>query len=208
VRVWDVAARRQLRKFPVSARVLSLAFSPDGRRVLAAGFSATVDAWDVASGEKALSIPVGSAGPATFTPDGSAIVAVTNGVGLSVSDARTGQEMFSIPLGPGRGALSAHEGGRVATAGTDGFARIFELWDRRELHALSLGLSPAYSVAFSPDGRTLAVGYSTHIVRLWDLDAVERFMAEKPSALLEEAERDTGLVLEGLEPVERAAGAR
>jgi hypothetical protein len=116
--------------------------------------------------------------------------------------------LYEIPLGAGRGSIALAQDGRCATAGLDGAARIFDLASRRETNALGVDGTQAYSVQFSPDGRTLAVCYNTHTARLWDLDAVDRFLAARPADLFAEAERRTQLVLQGLEPVARADGAR
>jgi WD40 repeat protein len=69
-------------------------------------------------------------------------------------------------------AVLSADGGRVATAGTDGTVR---LWDLTTLPVQALESPPldgrAHALALSPDGRLLAVGLDTGVVALCRVEA-------------------------------------
>jgi WD40 repeat protein len=68
------------------------------------------------------------------------------------------------------------DGRTLASAGSDGTARLWDLATGRLVHTLQSPADRAYCVAFAPDGRSVAIGYgSLHgLVQLWDLDPLHR----------------------------------
>ncbi|MBW8042147.1 MAG: protein kinase [Planctomycetes bacterium] len=75
VRVWDVARRKEILNLP-SPWVVSVAFSPDGSRIMASCFDATIRLWDTATGIEALVLRVdtGEFKDAAFSHDGTRII--------------------------------------------------------------------------------------------------------------------------------------
>jgi WD40 repeat protein len=73
VKVWDVAAGCELFTLPGDcAGVLSVAFSPDGKRLAGAGLGRTVKVWEAATGQEALALAGHTldAYCVAFSPDG------------------------------------------------------------------------------------------------------------------------------------------
>ncbi|HEY5878359.1 MAG TPA: hypothetical protein VIU11_05585, partial [Nakamurella sp.] len=162
--------------------VKALAFSPDGHTLAAAAASGTVTMWDVAS-ESLRHKPIftrptnpGFVPGLAFTPDGSVLL----------TSSGSGVQSWDVATGSGRGRLAA-----VANVASDlslsadgtlaAFALVprggVEVWDvaRRSPVAELPGEPEAdqFSVALSPDGRTLAVGGLSSLVRLWDVGTRE-----------------------------------
>ena len=180
--LWDVASGRLLRTLrpqgPAGARPdWAIAFSPDGSRLAVSG--RTLQVLDTATGAtvwEASVADVGTMQTLVFTPDGRSLVGSGNAV--MVWDAATGQSARMVAkLGyPAKVALSA-DGQRVIVGGGSArefSVRVLDLHDGREVQRLSGRASPVTSIAFSRDGRMLAVGRSagigrTDTVKLWDL---------------------------------------
>lgn len=185
IRLWRTADGTEWKTLEVHARVVSLAFSPDGRR-LAAGLSWTrkdqvgrVVVWDLATGARLVSLPVAPRADiraVAFAPDGRQLVAVTHlgaaylwdleATGLvAVRDVHDG---WTRPVH----ALAFAPDGRLVAVGTaDGRVRLWNPAAEQEW-VLDVGPRAVTALAFAPDGRTLAVGMANkQPVTLWDVPA-------------------------------------
>jgi WD40 repeat protein len=78
VKVWEVTTGKEV--FTLrghSMMVFSVAFSPDGRRIVSGSFDGTVKLWDAATGEEVLTLRGHQSGvlAVAFSPDGHRIAA-------------------------------------------------------------------------------------------------------------------------------------
>ena len=173
--VWDVASREVVHPFePRLVEPAHVAFSPDGSQ-LAVVAAQKIKVWDVASWSQMLSFDV----PAdslwlfgiSFSPDGKwlAAGAAQNGT-VYFWSAETGQLVSTLEQGNKNDVHDiafSPDGTLLATGGTDYFARIWSLAEKKELQKISLiGM---YSLALSPDGTLLATAGPDRAVKLWDV---------------------------------------
>ena len=197
-KVWDAATGRVNVNFPGhSILVFSLAWHPDGRRIVTAGSDGrhqAVKVWDATDGQEQFVIPVGgdsSSGPfqaVAFSPDGRYLVTGKLEGAVQVWDASTGQKVQALDTTTGqkfdtfamhdreiRGLVFSRDGRQLASASGDGEVKV---WDatrldekqipRRVLNARVPG--PSLNVAFSADGRRLVMGGERNTVLIWDLE--------------------------------------
>jgi WD40 repeat protein/serine/threonine protein kinase/tetratricopeptide (TPR) repeat protein len=174
VRIWDVGTGRQLAAGPaVQPGLWTVAFHPDGRRVVAAGFNGFAHLFDVETAQ-----PVGV--PMThaewvrfivFSPD--ARIALTGSVvgNARLFDAETGRALGSI-MEHGDEVVNAQfgpDGRTIVTASRDGSLRV---WDGRGVAPIGrplARLSGVQTVEFSPDGHLVATAGFDGTARLFDI---------------------------------------
>jgi WD40 repeat protein len=179
--VWDAKMGTRLLDAKDAGSYLGgVAFSPDGKRIIAGREDGTARVMDATTGKLLLELkgrqrpgnalraaaPYGVLSMA-FSPDGTRIV--TGGTlgtthpdfgQASVWDARTGAELLQLTghTGTVMSASFSPDGTRIITGSTDGTAKV---WDARtgtprlELDGIK---SPMASAAFSPDGTWMVTG--------------------------------------------------
>jgi WD40 repeat protein/serine/threonine protein kinase len=170
--LWDMATGLESRRFPnLPGGVSGVAFTPDGRRIIATAGRAIL-AWDVETERPAPSFtaPASTALCLALSPDGRWVVSGGEDPAVGVWDAATGGLVRTL-----RGNFSnatavafSPDGRRVAAASSAG--EIIRIWDfasGQKLVTLQLQ-SSACGVAFSPDGRFLATTEGNGRVKLWD----------------------------------------
>jgi WD40 repeat protein len=160
--LWDLATGRE-RRLPGPFEVtLGVVFSPDGKTLAAVGGSTAVHLLDVASGKELQ--PQGGHDLGilriALSPDGKTLV--TGGMDNMIRfwDPGTGRELRRLMRRTGHNYISGlaftPDGKTVLSGSYDGVLR---LWDavtgeeRRQIGKLSSGV---FSMALSPDGKTLA----------------------------------------------------
>jgi len=160
LKLWDLAAGGEIRTLRHKNPVQSVAFSPDGQ-ILASGVCSQSDKngwtcvkgevriWNANTGKRlhTLKNHAGSVASIAFAPDGETLAS-----GGCVAG---GHEIF-------QGVEWRCIGGEV---------RVWQVSDGTLLHHLEGHRASVNSVAFAPDGETLASSDSGGVIKLWDLTA-------------------------------------
>ena len=160
--------------------VSSVAFSPDGKRIVTGSNDRTARLWDAATGQEILALKGHTLWitSVAFSPDGKRIV---TGAGdysqpgkmqgeAKVWDAATGQELLSL-----RGHADcvwavrfSPDGQHIVTASDDQTARVWDAATGQEIFTFRGHAGGVRSVAFSPDGQRIITGSVDETAKVWD----------------------------------------
>ena len=179
VRLKDATTNRHLKTFRGHRDVVNnLAISPDGTILAVHIFNDPVRLWDITTGReiKTLSKHVGFGGIFMFSKDGKTFICQTVFDRIELWDVDTGT--LRATLGERRDEIRAlafsPDAKTFVGANSDGSIRFWDANTGEELSVLTTGHTQGLNrLAFSPDGSTLAAGY-TKTVQLWDTDTFIR----------------------------------
>jgi WD40 repeat protein/lipopolysaccharide biosynthesis regulator YciM len=190
--VWDAQTGAPLVELKgLKEWVNSVAFSPDGTRIVTAAacpnaaWTPELKVWDASTGTVLLDLtPKGGAGAlvnagergvsVAFSPDGRRFVAGGRPAKgprvVQVLDAETGTVLVEMK-GTQSLALSvafSPDGAQIATGASDGVVTIWDAEKGTSLRELKGHTGNVFSVAFSPDGKRIVSGSADRTVRVWD----------------------------------------
>ena len=182
VKLWDARSGELLRTLEGHTQgISSVAFAPDGKTLASSGGDNTIKLWDARGGEllRTLEGHTGWVISVTFAPDGQTLASGSNDKTIKLWDARSGETLRTLE-GHTDSVWSvafAPDGNTLASGSLD---RTIKLWDARsgELLLSIDARGPNHkrkghtdwvsSVAFAPDGNTLASGSGDYTIKLWD----------------------------------------
>jgi WD40 repeat protein len=188
VRIWDAATYDPVANIVVSSEpdesglreVLSLAYMPDGRRIVAGllddrpGHGGSAQIFDVATGDLLMQLAEGSAiASVAVSPDGSRIATGDWDTLTRVWDTATGDRLYTLYTHRSLVYAVAIDasGTRLATASADGTARIVDLETGREQVVIAGHQTGVFGVAFSTDATRLLTTSGDATARIWDISA-------------------------------------
>ncbi len=174
LKLWDVVSGSELHTLNGhSGGVTGVVFSPDGKTLASGSIDQTIKLWEAASGSelRTLSGHTSMVYGVAFSPDGKTLASGSWDQTVKLWDAASGKELRT---------LSGHTSELVNVIfSPDGKELVswsyteIKLWEAasgKELHTFGWAPDPYTEpgIAFSPDGKTLAIGYLDGTIKLLD----------------------------------------
>ena len=168
--LWDTATGLITASLAEGSPAYSVAFSPDGHTLAAGDDNGYIGLWDTAPGQTTAALAEGSpVGSVAFSPDGHTLAVGDWSGHIGVWDMMTGRRTASLAEGSAVDSVAFSPDGHTLAAGDDnGHIGVWDVMTGRKTASLSAGKTAdlsvgngsgsIYSVAFSPDGHTLAAG--------------------------------------------------
>jgi len=142
--------------------IKSVAFSPDGQRIVTGSNDQTAKVWDAASGRELLTLTghTDIIRSVAFSLDGQRIVTCSGDRTAKVWETASGRQLLTL-TGHSEGVTSAAfspDGQRIATGCLDRTAKVWEAASGKELLTFRGHNHWIEAVAFSPDGQRIVTG--------------------------------------------------
>jgi len=196
VRVWDARLGKELLSIAAhSGAARRAAFSSDGKRIVSAGADGVVSVWEADTGRLALAFRGHGTGvpSAVFLPDGAYVLSAAADGSVRMWEVATARETHVLQARglPAASVAASPDGKQAAVGFTNGAVKVWNLATRAEIPALAQpgeqeqveALRPRdeqivwpSAVAFSPDGKRIAMACKDRTVRVKDTGSGEELL--------------------------------
>ncbi|MBW4555415.1 MAG: pentapeptide repeat-containing protein [Trichormus sp. ATA11-4-KO1] len=179
VKIWDVVTGYCLQTLHGhTAHVWCVACSTDGKTIASGSGDTTIRFWDIHTGKcwKTLQGHSYTVRSLTFTPDGQTLIASDDNQTVKFWDLLTGQ-CFRTFCGHGSGVwalatfpLHNDPSSQILASGEDQTVKLWDIDTGKCIKTLKGHTNWVRTVAFHPQGKTIASAGADETVRIWDID--------------------------------------
>jgi eukaryotic-like serine/threonine-protein kinase len=176
VRVWDLLIGAEVLSVGRGSAIRSIAYSPDGSRLLVGLAFGSAEVWDATTGNRLLQLKGQTQDvlAVSFSPDGSRLLTSSLDKTAKVWDAETGAEVLTL-TGDFREVLFSRDGSLLLAGSRDGTAKAWDIRTGAEVTFLEGQSGPGLSALFSqgalslsPDGSRVIKQGQRGTAEVWD----------------------------------------
>jgi WD40 repeat protein len=177
LRVWDTKSGEKRFEFTSHAKeIVSFAFSPDGNLLAAGTDSDFVELWDLRTGKELPTIQwlkpdhvAYRVNYIQFVPDSSAIIVEWSESSIELIDLASGKTRIAFSQMARVPVAFNHAGTQMALLDWDSGIGIWDISSGKLVHSLAAPRKILYSITFSPDDRSLAIGNFEGEITVWEI---------------------------------------
>jgi WD40 repeat protein len=191
IKVWDAETGQEtLTLKDRITEAYSVAFSPNGRRIVSGSSDHTLKVWDAETGQEMLTLQGKKTGgqghsntvvSVSFSPDGKRIVSGSYDTRLKVWDAETGQLAITLKghSDTVRSVSFSPNGRRIVSGSSDNTLKVWDAETGQEMLTLQGHSGTVISVSFSPDGKRIVSGSLDYTLKVWDAESGQETLTLK-----------------------------
>ena len=178
VKLWDIGGQKlQATLKGHKDQVCAVAFTPDGKTLVSAGWDQTLKFWDVASAKETATfdakvIPLNWMLQLAFAPDGKTLAVWRQTGSVHLLDPATRVLRPFVSDGEVTATAFSGDSKSLATAVKNGSITLWDVGTGKKRGTLQTGKQAPRALAWSPDGKKLAVAFGGEII-IWDLERVK-----------------------------------
>jgi WD40 repeat protein len=183
IKIWNIATGKEIHTIKDDElKITSIALSPDGKTIASASWEIdkTIQLWDVETGRKVRTL-IGHSSTLraiAFSSDSKTLASAANDNTIKLWNLATGQEIRTLQ-GLSANSLSFHPNGQILASATNTTQSISHggVWDNdiklwnvttgEQIRSLKGHIFGVFSLAFSPDGKTLVSSGGDETVKIW-----------------------------------------
>jgi WD40 repeat protein len=173
IKIWNAQSGLELQTFNAGKDVESVAYSPDGGRILASAWS-SVMMWNAENGQLLRNIVVSNSSrvyAVVWSPDGKSF-AYNDSRNIKICDASTGRELWTLTGHKSnvRALAWSSDGKRLVSGSEDNTIKVWDPatgWETKTFSNGHIGIVAC--LAFSPDGTQLASGSGDYTIKIWGI---------------------------------------
>jgi WD40 repeat protein len=191
--VWELADGRSVSVLETGTPLGLVAFSPDGRRLLAAGApiaklsrtlppsrilgSQVARVWELETGKELLAVR--GSRYAAFSPDGRRVALAGPLQYARIVDLARGREVGVLKVFQGEAVAVAFsgQGDKVLAFTTEKAVHVWDAFTGQELTSVRSGVEPFTSASFDPEGRRVLATSEDGTARLFDAESGKEVLA-------------------------------
>lgn len=175
VRLWDTNTQNFLEPLTGHQRfVLTVAFSPDDKRLVSGSREGRVILWDVPNHQRLSTYDVHTdeVDVVVFSPDGKKFASASKDGTVQLWDLHTEKRttLFTEPNDGVRVVAFSPDSRTLVSGRRDGTMQLWDVETHQHIANFIDAKGTIYGLVFSPDGKTVVTGLRGGLIRLWDLE--------------------------------------